>query len=87
MGHGIEINDSMFSARELPWHGLGVVVEETLHAAEALEVAGLDWEVELVPAFADTPKGMVDTNAYFPMQEAVPPVEKSAAPKQMSSST
>ncbi len=67
MGHGIEINDSMFSAREVPWHGLGVVVEDTLTATEALKVAGLDWQVELVPAFADTPKGMVNTNAYFPM--------------------
>lgn len=68
MGHGIEINDSMFSAREVPWHGLGTVVEEELTAAEALKTAGLDWEVILAPAIAEVPGvGDQPTNAFFPM--------------------
>lgn len=67
MGHGLELNDNMFSAREVPWHGLGTVVEEELLAADALKVAGLNWKVELVPALAETPKGTVETNAFFPM--------------------
>jgi phage/plasmid-like protein (TIGR03299 family) len=68
MSHGIELNDTMFSARQVPWHGLGTVVEEELLAAEALKTAGLDWEVILAPAIAEVP-GLGDqpTNAYFPM--------------------
>lgn len=67
MAAGIEINDSMFSAREVPWHGLGEVVPEELLAAEALKVAGLDWDVQLVPAIAKTANGVKETNAFFPM--------------------
>lgn len=68
MGHGIELNDSMFSAREVPWHGLGTVVEEELYAKDALKAAGLDWEVILAPALAEVPGiGDQPTNAYFPM--------------------
>jgi len=28
MGHGITNNDQVFSVREVPWHGLGVVLDE-----------------------------------------------------------
>jgi hypothetical protein len=28
MSHGITHNDSMFSVRAMPWHGLGVVLDE-----------------------------------------------------------
>lgn len=31
--------------RNKPWHGLGTPVEEALTSAEALKIAGLDWEV------------------------------------------
>lgn len=41
--------ESMFSAREVPWHGLGEIVEGALTARDALKMAGLDWEVELRP--------------------------------------
>lgn len=69
MSHGLELNDSMFSAREVPWHGIGTVVPEELGAEEAIVAAGLDWEVELVPAIAKKAGVHRTTNAYFPMVE------------------
>lgn len=37
--------ETMFSVREKPWHGLGTIVEEAPESAEALRLAGLDWNV------------------------------------------
>jgi phage/plasmid-like protein (TIGR03299 family) len=46
MSHGITTNDSMFSVREMPWHGLGVVLDEYPRSIdEALDKAGLGWQV------------------------------------------
>ena len=46
MSHGITNNDSMFSVREVPWHGHGVVLEEYPRSIDqALEKAGLGWHV------------------------------------------
>lgn len=42
MSHEVE---TMFYTREKPWHDLGVRVEEALTSADALKMAGLDWEV------------------------------------------
>lgn len=36
-----------------PWHGLGVPVSHAMSSAEALELAGLDWEVNSRPIFTD----------------------------------
>lgn len=41
--------ENMFSVREVPWHRIGTIVEETVTAKEALELGGLDWEVDLRP--------------------------------------
>lgn len=38
--------ETMFSVREKPWHGLGVVVEKAPTMVEALQLSGLDWEVK-----------------------------------------
>jgi len=46
MAHEVE---SMFSYREVPWHGLGTVVQEAPDAETALRLAGLDWEVRSEP--------------------------------------
>jgi phage/plasmid-like protein (TIGR03299 family) len=62
MSHELEIKAdgtaSMFSGEGItPWHGLGTVVEGLATAEEALELAGLDWEVELRQLFQQTASG------------------------------
>lgn len=42
MAHMVE---TAFYAKEPAWHGLGVVVDDTLNSADALRVAKLDWQV------------------------------------------
>ena len=41
--------ESMFYVRTVPWHGLGVHVEEALDSKEALEKSGLNWNVIQCP--------------------------------------
>lgn len=43
--------ETMYSTREKPWHGLGVVVADALSSSEALKYAGLDWSVVQEPIF------------------------------------
>ena len=45
--------ETMFSVREKPWHGLGTVVMEAPASAEALRLAGLDWNVVQEPIYTD----------------------------------
>lgn len=55
--HEIEVdaNDraSFFSAREVPWHRLGVVTESSLTASDAIKAANLNWTVKLCPLAAN----------------------------------
>ena len=44
MSHEVE---TMFSVGELPWHKLGINVQEAQTASAAIELAGMDWELEL----------------------------------------
>ena len=44
MPHAVE---TMFSAKETPWHKLGVVTKDALNSRDALSQAGLDWTVSL----------------------------------------
>lgn len=37
--------ESMLSVREVPWHGLGTIIDEAVSSAQALELAGLNWTV------------------------------------------
>ncbi len=48
MAHEVE---TMFSVREVPWHGLGTILHEAPNADEALRLAGLDWTVRQEPVF------------------------------------
>ena len=44
--------ESMFSSgRQVPWHQLGVLVEDAPTSEEAIRLAGLDWKVEQKPIF------------------------------------
>jgi len=43
--------ETMFYVREVPWHGLGVNVQEALDSKKALESAGLDWSVIQKPIY------------------------------------
>jgi phage/plasmid-like protein (TIGR03299 family) len=55
MAHMIEMVNGkaqMAYAGDVPWHGLGTKVPGDLTPAQMLEAAGLDWNVEKVPAFA-----------------------------------
>ena len=45
--------ETMFSVREKPWHGLGVIVMEAPTSVDALRLAGLDWNVVQEPIYTD----------------------------------
>ena len=45
--------ETMAYAGELPWHGLGTKVSENISVDDMMKEAGLDWEVQKVPAYAD----------------------------------
>lgn len=51
MAHGLTEKDTMFSVKERPWHGLGTVVQKAPSIDQAIELAGLDWEVGTRPLF------------------------------------
>lgn len=56
MAHELEIVNGeaqMAYVGNVPWHGLGTKVDENLTPAEFQTVAGLDWNVVPVPAYAD----------------------------------
>lgn len=52
MAHELQEDDTMFSARVTPWHGLGTVTADTLGGQEAIVAAGLDWTVDLGDLYA-----------------------------------
>lgn len=43
--------EKMFSVREVPWHGQGLIVENAPTSADAIRLAGLDWEVNQEPIY------------------------------------
>jgi phage/plasmid-like protein (TIGR03299 family) len=48
-------NDFMFSGRgEVPWHGIGAVLDGVLTSDEAIKEARLTWTVKQTPVYAET---------------------------------
>lgn len=45
--------ETMFSVRQKPWHGLGTIVMEAPTSADALKLAGLDWQVLQEPIYTE----------------------------------
>lgn len=59
MAHNIEIIDGQAQmayrlSAGVPWHGLGVPVEDDMTPAEMMKAAGLDWTVKLVDSFVES---------------------------------
>lgn len=60
MAHGITDKDSMMSVREMPWHGLGVVLEKRPKTIEeALVASGLKWPIIQKEVFMPVKGGSV----------------------------
>ena len=54
MPAGLTQTDSMFSVREVPWHGLGAVLDTPpATIAEAIDRSGLAWQVKREPIAVD----------------------------------
>lgn len=60
MSHELE-NNHMAYVGEVPWHGLGVRVEDNLSANEMLVAANLDWKVEKHPQFIEINGQKIET--------------------------
>lgn len=43
--------ESMFSVRQVPWHGLGTIVDTAPTSKEAINLAGLNWTVDPMPIY------------------------------------
>src|SRR5579875_3812619 len=72
MAHNINFNEktgqhSFFSVKEKAWHGLGQIVEGYPTSKEALQLAGLDYEVIKMPNIHRLRNGkeIVSTNSFF----------------------
>lgn len=57
--------ETMFSVRQVPWHGLGKVLENPPDSEEALIQAGLAWAVEKRPIFIENGRGMQEIPEQF----------------------
>lgn len=66
MAHNINFNEqtgrySFFSVQQKAWHGLGQIVEQYPTSKEAIQHAGLDYEVVKSPLFTNG-SGIIETN-------------------------
>lgn len=62
----------MFSVREVPWHGLGAVLDRPpATIAEAIEASGLGWRVEREPIAVDRGDVALADSIWDPRCEAI----------------
>lgn len=71
MAHEIYENDQMFSVRETPWHGLGIVIEDYPTVQEAIEASGLNWNASLQKMKVPMNIGGIDIDIEVPDQWAI----------------
>jgi phage/plasmid-like protein (TIGR03299 family) len=73
MPAGLTQTDSMFSVREVPWHGLGAVLDcPPSTIAEAIERSGLGWEVKREPIAVDRGEVATVDDWWEPRCEEIP---------------
>ena len=68
MSHEITATDNLFSVREMPWHNLGVVLEDYPTRAEAQAIAH-PWEPVAAPLFRRVPSIDADGNLTSNFEE------------------
>ena len=66
MAHAVE---TMAYAGEVPWHGLGVKVEDNLTPDEMLVAAGLDWTVSKRHLFTHSEPSVENSKAVIPVND------------------
>lgn len=69
MAHMIEENDNMFSVKEVPWHGLGTVIEEAPTVQAAIDLSGLNWTagIEKMVVMREITEGGVTVQVPIPV--------------------
>jgi hypothetical protein len=73
MPSGITSSDSMFAVRQVPWHGLGAVLQQPpATIAEAIEASGLGWRVEREPIAVDRGDAATVNDLWAPRCEEIP---------------
>jgi len=73
MPAGLTVNDSMFSVRQAPWHGLGAVLDQPpATIAEAIDLSGLGWRVEREPIAVDRGDAATVDDWWEPRCEEIP---------------
>jgi phage/plasmid-like protein (TIGR03299 family) len=73
MPAGITANDSMFSVRQVPWHGLGAVLDRPpATIADAIELSGLGWQVKREPIAVDRGDAATADDWWEPRCEEIP---------------
>ena len=66
MAHNLNFNKrtkqhSLFSVKEKPWHGLGLVIPERVNSEEAIKLAQLNYTVDKLPVLGDVPNSGIKT--------------------------
>jgi phage/plasmid-like protein (TIGR03299 family) len=70
MSHGLTKKDTMFSVREVPWHGLGkVLTKRPKNIDEALKLANLNWEVVKAPMYVGVKKSQRAKEQMLPVED------------------
>src|SRR5688500_9234131 len=76
MAHNLNFNNgkhSFFSVKEKAWHGLGTIVQDVPNSEQAIELAGLNYEVGLEPVImANSGTIIPNTFATYRKDNGVP---------------